>query len=325
MTTLRQACNNCTVSKRKCIVLLPKCARCAQRGLACVYNLEHLNAPSGHPEEVYGSQAGLYPHGYCLLKTVASCGSAADPAISKPGQSHTLELVRRGYQAVPNLLRAGKPAIFVHPKFRAHSDARNHLDVFATQGESGVIYEDYQRLVQLDAKTLPMHEALTALQALLIYMGTFILSPSRVERDSAEESFIVLSEWTQNLLESVQRWIPRHQSSWQAWILGESVRRTIIMSYGLSMSSNCFKYGYCSNWLFMESLPFDKRPGLWMAQSPQAWIASAGVKTGADVGERLSSLHEFAEDLKEDDQGFCGDLFLFLLMTSHNGLKKSGM
>lgn len=69
----------------------------------------------------------------------------------------------------------------------------------------------------------------------------------------------------------------------------------------------------------MESLPFDARPGLWMAQSPQAWIAAAHARFGEQVGERLNSYHEFAEAYRGRQSDFCGDLFLSLAALAHNG------
>jgi hypothetical protein len=258
------------------------------------------------------------------MKKVVSCGPATDPAISIPGQNYTLELIRLGYQSVPALIKEGKPAIYIHPKMQLRGDSCNHLAVFDNYDTAGVIYEDFGRLLQLDVKTVPVQEALTALQALTIYMGTFTLSCCGLERKAVEESRGILSDWTRNMLESVQHRKPGDQSPWQQWIFGESVRRTILMSYALSMALDSFSYGYCSNWLFLESLPFDRRPGLWMAQSPQAWIAAAGVTTGAVVGERLSSFHEFAEYHAHSDWGFCGDAFLTLVVTSHNGIKKPG-
>ena len=98
------------------------------------------------------------------------------------------------------------------------------------------------------------------------------------------------------------------------------VRRTIFMAYVLNLSVFSYEYGYCSGWLFMESLPFDARPGLWMAESPQAWISVAHTKSGEQVGEQLSSYHEFAEAFHGQSPDFCGDLFLILAAFAHNGL-----
>ncbi len=192
----------------------------------------------------------------------------------------------------------------------------------ATFGESengGIDYVRFRQLVQIDVKSLPLEEALTALQALLVYLAKFLFSSDQEEQRDSENNMNILSEWTQILLASAKTRMPRNPSPWQKWLFGESVRRTIIMSYGLSLALFSFKYGYCSNWLFVESLPFDKRPGLWMAESPQAWIAAGRARTGEEIGEELSSFHEFAEHIDKSDMGFCGDIFLTLLAFGHNG------
>jgi hypothetical protein len=92
------------------------------------------------------------------------------------------------------------------------------------------------------------------------------------------------------------------------------------MAYALNLSVFGYKYGYCSNWLFMESLPFDARPGLWMAESPHVWIAAAHARFGEEVGERLNSYHEFATAFHGQTPDLCGDVFLHLVVLAHNGL-----
>lgn len=92
------------------------------------------------------------------------------------------------------------------------------------------------------------------------------------------------------------------------------------MAYALNMSVFGYKHGYCSNWLFLESLPFDARPGLWMAESPQAWIAAAHARRGEEVGEQLISYHEFGEAFRGQTPDFYGDVFLTLVVYAHNGL-----
>src|SRR3954451_11393023 len=96
------------------------------------------------------------------------------------------------------------------------------------------------------------------------------------------------------------------------------------MAYVLNILVFSYKAGYCSNWLFMESLPFDARPGLWMAESPQAWIAVAHAKCGEEVGEQLKSYHEFAESFYGQTPEFYGDTLLYLAVFAHNGLEPGG-
>jgi hypothetical protein len=230
-----------------------------------------------------------------------------------------LEVIRLGYLQVPDLFRVGKPAVFVHPKLRLHN--YNHFAAFEEISKSGMSYESFELLIQTDIKRVPISEALTAVQALLICLAKFVFSDEAKQMIS-EEFLDILSKWTRTLLASAQTGMPQNQSPWQQWLFGESVRRTIIMSYIFSLALSGFKHGYCTNWLFVESLPFDKRAGLWMAESPQAWIAAAGTKSGEEVGERLNSFHEFADGLDGSDSHFCGDVFLALLAFGHNGHKK---
>lgn len=319
MATLRKACRNCTASKRKCVVQLPKCTRCAQRGLECLYDLEPLSVSvtqSGKQHKLSWSSSAIDTPAYCVIGRVSEL-SHIDPAICPVGNPNALKFVRLGYQPVLDLLKSGNPAIFIHPKLQMHHSC-NRFDALGDI-ENGVTRESFKRLIQLDVNVVPIMEALTALQSLLILVATLVSNKQVTGKDFLD----LILAWTESLLASAQTKMPPDQSPWQAWLFGESVRRTIIMSYTLVMSISSFQYGYCSHWLFLESLPFDKRVGLWMAGSPQAWIAVAGTRTGQEVGEQLISFHEFGETLDGSDDDFHGDNFLALVALGHNGAQQS--
>ncbi|KAL4911227.1 hypothetical protein BDW74DRAFT_6283 [Aspergillus multicolor] len=316
MTSLRKACRNCTASKRKCIIQVPKCTRCAQRGLQCTYDLEPLSAPVAQlkdtPQLTWNPWASEAP-GYCLLRRIQTRPGNIDPAICRPGHESTLEVLRLGYQSVQSLLRSGKPALFVHSKLQLHGN-HNYLEPLV-KSETSLDYEGFMRLAKLDIGALPIKEALTALQALTIYLANFALDGQDVE------GFLdLLVEWSQALLASAQTRMPLEHSPWQTWLFGESVRRTIVMSYALAMAINSFTNGYCTYWMFLESLPFDRRAGLWVAESPQAWIANAGVRHGEEVGEQLISFHEFGQSHHKPGDDFWGDSFLSLVAISHGSM-----
>ncbi|RFU24999.1 hypothetical protein B7463_g11329, partial [Scytalidium lignicola] len=322
MSTLRKACANCTTSKRKCVVQKPKCVRCSQKNLECVYDLEPLNAPPTEFEKVlaFGFNLSNYASlGVCIMKTLELQAPGIDPAICTPGHDNILEVIRLGFDTVPEHIRARMPASFVHPKLQLPG-IYNHFTALVEKEAKGVSCESFKHLIQIDIKTVSPKEALTALQALLVHMAASIFSSSPTEQEEADRSLSILSEWTQALLACVDAGMPKSNSLWQDWLLGESVRRTVFMAYVLNMSVFGYKYGYCSNWLFMESLPFDARPGLWMAESPQAWIAVAHARSGEEVGEQLNSYHEFAEAFRGQTTDFCGDAFLTLVAFVHNGL-----
>ncbi|KAH8647180.1 hypothetical protein BX600DRAFT_518464 [Xylariales sp. PMI_506] len=323
MGTLRKACKNCTASKRKCLVQKPKCTRCSQKNLECVYDLEPLEKPPTEEEKLLAFGFNLSNHhslGVCIIRTVKLLGPGIAPDICDPGRDNALEITRLGFGPVPDLVRNGKPALFVHPKLQL-SGIHNYFTALVEKEAKGVTCESFKCLTRINIKTVPSKEALTALQALLVHLAASIFSPDPAEQREAHESLSTLAEWTQHLLACADAGMPKSQSMWQNWLLGESVRRTVFMAYALNLSAVSYKHGYCSDWLFMESLPFDARPGLWMAESSKAWIAAAHVRLAGDVGERLSSYHEFAEAFRGGSTpDFCGDVFLTLLAYVHNGL-----
>lgn len=226
--------------------------------------------------------------------------------------------MRIAVPAVHDLLWKGKPALFIHPGLHMRGNY-NHYAILTEYQTGGVNHPGFKRLLEVDIEAVPILEALTAVQALLIHMAISLFSPDSVEQENAEKFINTLSVWTQVLLIQAQPKLPVSLSPWQTWLFGESVRRTILMSHGMALLFFSLKHNFCSNCLFFESLPLDRRLGLWLAESPQAWIATAGAKLGKEVGERLSSLHEFAQDIDMASPDYSGDIFLTLIVIGHNG------
>ncbi|KAL6886762.1 hypothetical protein GGI43DRAFT_418319 [Trichoderma evansii] len=320
MATIRKACRNCTSSKRKCTIQIPQCERCSMKGLRCVYDLEPLSASAVDSEKNHKAAPSTFndiESGYCVMKTFASCPSSI-PGICNPEESIILDTMHLVAQSVHDLLWKRKPAMFIHPGLHMQGNY-NHYGMLVENQFGGVNHLGFKRLLKVDIEAVPILEALTAVQALLIHMTVSLFSSDPVERVNAEKAIDILCVWTQTLLTYAQPKLPAALSPWQTWLFGESVRRTIIISHAVALFFLSLKRGFCSNCLFFESLPIDRRPGLWLAESPQAWIAAAGVKLGKEVGERLSSLHEFAQDLDMTSPDFSGDIFLTVLAIGHNG------
>lgn len=320
MATIRKACRNCTLSKRKCTIQVPQCDRCSKKGLQCVYDLEPLKAPAIDIEKDPNAAPCTLNNiesGYCVMKTLTSVTSST-PGVYKHEETDILDIMRVAVQSVHHLLWKRQPAMFIHSGLHIQGNY-NHYEMLTENQAGGVNHPSFKRLLKVDIETVPILEALTAVQALLIHMTVSLFSSDPVERETAERFIDILSVWTQALLTCAQPKLPAGLSPWQTWLFGESVRRTILMSHGVALLFFSLKHGFCSNCLFFESLPLDRRLGLWLAESPQAWIAAAGVRLGKEVGERLSSLHEFANDLDMTSLDFSGDIFLTLIAIGHNG------
>jgi hypothetical protein len=320
MATIRKACRNCTFSKRKCTIQVPQCDRCSKKGLQCVPDLEPLSASAVDMKK--DSEAQFNPFndiklGYCVVRTLASLPSH-DPNIFKHEETFILDMMHFAVQSIHELLWKGKPALFIHPGLHIQGNY-NHFAALTENQTGGVSHPCFKRLLEVDVEAVPILEALTAFQALLIHMSVSLFSPDSAEQANAEKFIPILSLWTQALLIQAQPKLPATLSPWQTWLFGESVRRSILMSHAVSLLYASLKQRFCSTCLFFESLPIDRRLGLWLAESPQAWIATAGAKVGKEVGEQLSSMHEFAQDIDMTSLDFSGDIFLTLIAIGHNG------
>jgi hypothetical protein len=159
--------------------------------------------------------------GVCILRTLKLRALDTDPAICTPGFDHALDIIRLGFGTVPEFIRAGNPASFVHPKLQLPG-IYNHFTALVENEAQGVSCESFKRLIQIDIKTVSLKEGLTALQALLVHLAVSVFSPFATEQKEADKSLIILSEWTENLLACVDAGISRSQSPWQDWLLGES-------------------------------------------------------------------------------------------------------
>ncbi|QKX55487.1 uncharacterized protein TRUGW13939_02580 [Talaromyces rugulosus] len=70
-------------------------------------------------------------------------------------------------------------------------------------------------------------------------------------------------------------YVPQILSAWRAWLLAESIRRTIIMAHILCSTFSFKQRSYSVRTPFIEALPFDLRSSLWDASSEQAWQQQA--------------------------------------------------
>lgn len=325
MTTLRKSCRNCASSKRHCTVLLPSCARCVQKGLTCTYDLQPLSGADAENKcsaSLLLKGIGFDTTGYCLLNRAEAYnkhfGSSLDPSFCPPGHAEAQEIIQQCFMNVPEMVTSLRPATFIHSKLQIKA-GRSYLSLIRNPVDSAMSLIDLQALAEVDFGAVSLEEELTALQTLLVFTAPLLISEQHVKREMAEPWLKVAELWAQHLLSIVSAEALGDRTPWQQWLLAESIRRTIVMSYVLICCFNAWKHGYCSNWLLLESLPFDSRPGLWMAESPQAWIAAAGSGTGKQVGTRLTSLHEFGGKMKAVDSTFCGDTFLSMMAMAHNG------
>ena len=177
----------------------------------------------------------------------------------------------------------------------------------------------FKDILSTDITSTSFDEALLTVQSLMLYLLTYLFSKDPDTRAKAESHFGVLSEKAEHLEHVASDRVLRGLSPWQAWLQGESTRRTILTSYVLICAHTSWRHGYCMHRLDFEAFPFDGRPGLWMAESAQAWIAAAGETHGEMVRPRLVSFHEYGGENPRMSWDPDGDIFLDMMVVAHKG------
>ncbi|KAJ5612043.1 hypothetical protein N7510_005237 [Penicillium lagena] len=223
---------------------------------------------------------------------------------------------------IPSFVLRSLPSVFIHPKRRV-SQGVNPLiaavDNLRPSSNLGPSDESFQHLLRTDPTNGTMDDALTAVQALMLYMVAFMFSGDTAIQTATRLYFSRLSNWIDNLEMRAHDITTQGLTPWQGWLFGESTRRTILAAHIFICVFNKHQYELSDNKIRMEALPFDGRFGLWLAETPQAWIASAGERRGQDVPTKLVSWHEFSISRPVIPMGPDGDMFMSMLLVSHNG------
>jgi len=344
---LRKACRSCTKAKRKCTVQLPTCIRCLKKGLDCTYDLEPLSSDQtwGTKELTVAKSTATFPrHCYLGLVELGDCDGhkevvkkstltfgdycylgAADArqfrfTISKNAFWNNFGYIMWVMDRIPGFVASGEISILVHPKLQFLGE-RDYLKILpeVLKAPQSMFLDE---LVKIDISDAPLYDAITAIQTLIIYLIKYLFATDLNIQTSAMSCLPLLANWTQLLLSTASTKIPSGLSPWQAWLLGETTRRTIILSYFVSCTFKAWKHQVCRPDLVFEALPFDRRVGLWEAMTPQAWISAARAKNGQEVGTQLVSVHEFGHSFpKFVNPG--NDTFLTLILVSHNGKERT--
>jgi hypothetical protein len=129
-------------------------------------------------------------------------------------------------------------------------------------------------------------QALVLIQCILALNDTGTTGPFS-EATSSMLAGIAMKLWQQAPIQLPQALSPR-----QAWLLAESVRRTIIVCFMLRSAYSLSKRNYSVRTPFVDSLPFDLRTNLWDDDSSTSWEHAL-----SDSNNFMVSLHEWSDSM----------------------------
>jgi hypothetical protein len=344
VTNLRKACVNCTKSKRKCVIGLPKCSRCSKRNLECVYENEPLVSDRDAPHRIKrscrstlcryndnGDQEFLdfvsAQHmsnkikAFCLRGELSPLHrSLMTTAVEIPVTTdikNTIYVIGELY-CIEDLARRNISTPFIHPELRMRgSNALLYSQTvdryLSCRGRSRLDF--ISSLTGLQVSTCPLMELVAAAQVLILFLieHAFVQEP-----DSSFVSGLLdlLAKWRGQLWSSARARMPLDLSRWHSWILGETVRRTILMSYLIEGLFSAWMKGWCCHSLFISALPLSRKGHLWLANTETEWLHLAG-KAASECD--LMFFHDFSDTFARVPWDFGEDVFQRLLLTTHHG------
>jgi hypothetical protein len=234
---------------------------------------------------------------------------------------------------IPDLVRKRRHTPFIHVEWlRANSHKYLDLAPAATEDSSrSHLFPEFLAVNQnLDLETVPLTELVTVLQALILFLirHAFIGHPN-TPNGPVRLGFILLARGRTVLWRSGFQRMPHDLTPWHTWILAETVRRTILMSYLIEGTYSAWKAGWCTHRMFVYALPFSAQGRLWLASSEEEWTATALTSgqdtttgsTAAPAMLELSSFKEFTLEFARTPFEPGDDLFQRLLLVSHHGKK----
>ncbi|KAI9715828.1 MAG: hypothetical protein M1828_000569 [Chrysothrix sp. TS-e1954] len=171
------------------------------------------------------------------------------------------------------------------------------------------VYQDYQDTV------ISLQALMTALIVLVFEAG----SESHIRAQRFEKPLAVWTRW-------VWKNAPSHLSCEmqprQAFIVGESIRRTILMSNTLASTWSVAREGVFRHGVFVDALPFDERTWLFDGITDEHGTWQAEYMHGWDQPQKLLSYREYTSGWERHSHIQPSSIFEEILLVACKGRQR---
>ncbi|KAJ5822578.1 hypothetical protein N7447_004918 [Penicillium robsamsonii] len=300
--TLRRSCQACARSKRRCDQRWPRCTRCEAKGVNCEYVNEPLTVSNG----VQKARRKPTNPSNRTPSTQSSIRPFLRLEIAKEYDGAAIRFLVNGLRAFPNTFAKSCKTMFIHPDLYASGLPASIRDMQALckihfqaeqQNRAGILLQLFhQRSAELYRRfnqSLSFYELLGCSQALLLAQCIVALNEGGDPEKYSENISIMLDGIAARLWEQAPVQLPPTFSRRHAWLLAESVRRTIIVSLMLKSAYSLNTRNYSVRTPFVDALPFDVRTELWDDDSNNIWA----VET-PEPPDTMISLHAYSNALE---------------------------
>jgi hypothetical protein len=113
-------------------------------------------------------------------------------------------------------------------------------------------------------------EALARLQAMALYQIIRLFHGDLRQRTLAEQQENMVGAWGLQLLQRASVELRGPNLTWKDWMIAESIRRTVLVTFMLYGVYSVFKHGICPEYPTLSILPVSTQAVLW--KSPEAYL-----------------------------------------------------
>ncbi|KAE9367706.1 hypothetical protein N431DRAFT_429024 [Stipitochalara longipes BDJ] len=106
-------------------------------------------------------------------------------------------------------------------------------------------------------------EDVARLQAAVLYQIIRLFYGGLEQRIVAERQEFLIRSYGLTLLLRADAELQTAQQTWETWLLAESIRRTVLISFKLYTIYSNYTYGICAEAAAIGILPVSTQPGLW--------------------------------------------------------------
>lgn len=314
MSIRRQSCEVCFRARRKCDRSLPRCGRCHRNNKFCHYayppqvpdkvaytvaNKLHIQSstvntiaasskrPAGS-ELLLQTQCGWLVTGQANILPAATPSEAPRlparlPSISawKLDACWVFDEIRNSPRAFAN--QAG--TMFIHKELFSTTMAaplqRAFILCSGINSRSGISHAMMFKLIDAEisewfalAAPTTLVENLAKLQAVVLYQIIRLFYGDLEERAKAEKQEFIVRSCGLKLIQGINIELSSLELGWEAWILVESIRRTVIISFTLYTLYGAFRCGRWTETAAIKMLPVSTMIGSW--SSREVYLQDAG-------------------------------------------------
>lgn len=351
--TLARSCGACIKARRKCCRTLPQCQRCTAKHLVCSYKNQPASSSGNFPSlgdartlgDFFSSSkpqiASKSPRRRRLTnQTRSSFDFSAplsldhkvleDPKVILPMDFQTVTWLKSQLLQLPKSYLLTGGTVCIHPHLYhgsppASLEAIFSLSALALDPSSShnFIHAAITSVTSVILSSIHTSHTfvsyLAAIQSFILLQILTLLSPPNVIpphlRHAAEARNPLLRNMIKTLYNYTPTTLPSAMPPYQAWIIGESLRRTLHIAHMVLGIQSVMRSGTFTLTLFVEALPLDRRAALFDVQGNPAM----GLEWDPTMNADLISYRELTDAW---DRGEVGEPTLFekMLLVACKGI-----